>query len=116
MPCLLRCPCRLTDTEVESNVINLLFAGHDTSSSTLAMIMCHLTTHPHVMERLRQEQQQVVAKYGPAITPSALKAMPYAEAVIRWVASRGAHIYLFLHHVGPANTPGCMVCFHSLVL
>lgn len=39
-----------------------------------------------MVERLRQEQQAVVAKHGSRITGAILKEMTYADAVIRWAA------------------------------
>jgi cytochrome P450 len=77
--------CSLTDEEIESNVIVMLFAGHDTSSATLALALAQLTDNPRVMQRLREEQQQVVAAHGSSLDATALRSMPYAEAVIRWV-------------------------------
>lgn len=38
---------------------------------------------PHVMDKLRAEQQALVAKHGERITPAALKDMTYADAVIK---------------------------------
>jgi hypothetical protein len=88
----------LTDQEIESNVVAMLFAGHDTSSATLALALAHLTNHPRAMQRLREEQQQVVAAHGSTLDATALRSMPYAEAVIRWVGGwvggwvgRGSH-------------------------
>ncbi len=75
--------CRLTDTEITDNILLLLFAGHDTSSTALTQCFSNLQDHPVVMEKLRGEQQALVAKHGQQITPAVLKDMVYAEAVIR---------------------------------
>ena len=48
---MLRC---LQDTS-----LNLLFAGHDTSATAITLAVRHLCLQPHVLQKLRQEQQQV---------------------------------------------------------
>eukprot|EP00879_Flechtneria_rotunda_P010658 GHRR01011138.1.p1 GENE.GHRR01011138.1~~GHRR01011138.1.p1 ORF type:complete len:189 (+),score=52.30 GHRR01011138.1:1164-1730(+) len=49
---------RLTDSELGDNLLLVLLAGHDTSSSTLTNTMAHLQSNPHVMVQLRAEQQR----------------------------------------------------------
>lgn len=82
---LLSACCRLTDIEISSNLLLVLLAGHDTSSTTLTRCLSNLHDHPWVMDKLRAEQQAVQAKRGQAITVGALKDMPFADAVLRWV-------------------------------
>lgn len=63
--------------------LNLLFAGHDTTASTLGYGLWLLTTkHPDVVDKLREEQRQVVVAHGSDITPEALKHMKYTSAVV----------------------------------
>lgn len=76
-------PHRLTDVEITSNLLLVLLAGHDTSSTTLTRCLSNLQDHPEVLQQLRQEQQAVQAKRGQQITAGALKDMPYADAVLR---------------------------------
>jgi cytochrome P450 len=76
--------CRLTDTQICDNILLLLFAGHDTSSTTLTHCFSNLQDHPAALQALREEQEAVVAKHGQQITAAALRDMHYAEAVIRW--------------------------------
>jgi cytochrome P450 len=45
-----------------------------------------LDARPDVLAALRAEQASVVAAHGHALTPPALAAMPYADAVVREVA------------------------------
>jgi cytochrome P450 len=73
----------LTDSQIGDNVLLLLLAGHDTSSTTLTQCFSNLQDNPHVLDKLRAEQQALVAKYGERITPAVLKEMTYADAVIR---------------------------------
>jgi cytochrome P450 len=81
--------CRLTDNQITDNVLLLLLAGHDTSSTTLTKCFSNLQDHPAVMDKLRAEQQALIAKHGDAITPAMLKDMTYADAVIRWALGVG---------------------------
>ncbi|EFN56775.1 hypothetical protein CHLNCDRAFT_144259 [Chlorella variabilis] len=69
--------------QIADTVLTLLFAGHDTSSSSLTRIFHHLHNHPEAAERLRREQADVVAKHGSVITEAALHDMPYADGVVR---------------------------------
>ena len=47
------CPCR---EQLADSVLTLLFAGHDTSATTLTRLFSHLHRHPAAAERLRLEQ------------------------------------------------------------
>jgi cytochrome P450 len=76
-------PCRLTDSAIAENLIAALFAGHDTTSTALADLVVALQDNPHVMAKLRQEQQELQAQHGDTITACVLKNMTYADAVIR---------------------------------
>jgi cytochrome P450 len=65
--------------------VGLLVAGHDTTSSTLSIVLAYLDQHPAVQARVRQEQQELVAQHGAVITPDVMASMPYTEAVVREV-------------------------------
>ncbi|GBF88017.1 hypothetical protein Rsub_00729 [Raphidocelis subcapitata] len=72
------------DTEaIIDNIINVQFAGHDTSSSSLTSMLGALAANPRVLARLADEQAAVVAAHGEALTPAAVAAAPYAAAVVR---------------------------------
>ncbi|KAI3427118.1 hypothetical protein D9Q98_007055 [Chlorella vulgaris] len=73
----------LTRDQLADTVLTLLFAGHDTSSTTLVRIFQHLHAHPEAVTRLRQEQAEVVVKHGTAITEAALADMQYADGALR---------------------------------
>jgi cytochrome P450 len=68
-----------------------LFAGHDTTSSTLLFCYHELSRHPQVLARMRAEHDEVFGRdfkrAGFAITedPSRLNRLPYTVAVIREV-------------------------------
>jgi cytochrome P450 len=77
---------RLTDAEITSNILLVLLAGHDTSSTTLTRCLSNLHDHPWVLDKLRAEQAAVRAARGEALTPNALKEMPFADAVLRYAS------------------------------
>jgi hypothetical protein len=58
---------QLSWPQLRAMCLLMFFAGHDTSSSTLALLMWRLCGSPHVMERLREEQQVRPAGAGQAM-------------------------------------------------
>jgi retinoid hydroxylase len=48
---------RLTDQQIRDEVMTLLFAGHDTTTSTIAFMFYELARHPEIASALREEQQ-----------------------------------------------------------
>jgi retinoid hydroxylase len=46
----------LSDLQVRDEVMTLLFAGHDTTTSTVSFMFYELARHPHVLARLLDEQ------------------------------------------------------------
>jgi len=47
---------RLNDTQIRDEVMTLLFAGHDTTTSTVSFMFYELARNPHVAARLAAEQ------------------------------------------------------------
>ncbi len=58
---------RLSDTQVRDEVMTLLFAGHDTTTSTISFMFYELARQPAIAERLREEQREL----APAGRPTA---------------------------------------------
>lgn len=54
-------------------------AGHDTSSATLTVLLWYLAQSPHVVQRLGQEQRELLAAHGPGISWEVLEGMEYAK-------------------------------------
>lgn len=52
---------RLSDREVRDQAVTLLFAGHDTTTSTISFLLYELARHPHELELLLAEQDRVLA-------------------------------------------------------
>lgn len=70
-----------SDREIRDQVMTLMFAGHDTSTSTLTFMLYELARHPEVVRRLQEEQDRVLGGADP--TPLQLeKEMPYLEMVL----------------------------------
>jgi cytochrome P450 len=42
----------ITDEEIKDNIVMFLFAGHDTSSITLAAILKYLSLNPHCLHEV----------------------------------------------------------------
>lgn len=70
-----------TDKEVRDQVMTLMFAGHDTSTSTLTFMMHELARHPDVVERLCEEQDRVLGGATPTVEQLE-KEMPYLDTVL----------------------------------
>jgi cytochrome P450 len=70
-----------TDREIRDQVMTLMFAGHDTSTSTLTFMMHELARHPEAAERLREEQDRVLGGATPTIDQLE-REMPYLEMVL----------------------------------
>ncbi len=56
---------QLTDQQIRDEVMTLLFAGHDTTTSTVAFMFYELARHPDVVAALRDEQARVLGTERP---------------------------------------------------
>jgi cytochrome P450 len=70
-----------TDREVRDQVMTLMFAGHDTSTSTLTFMLHELARHPDVLAGLVEEQDRVLAGATPTIDQLE-REMPYLDMVL----------------------------------
>ncbi len=70
-----------SDREVRDQVMTLMFAGHDTSTSTLSFMMHELARHPDVVARLCEEQDRVLGGAAPTVDQLE-KEMPYLDMVL----------------------------------
>jgi retinoid hydroxylase len=69
------------DKEVRDQVMTLMFAGHDTSTSTLTFAMHELARHPEVADRLREESDRVLGDEPPTVE-ALERQMPYLDMVL----------------------------------
>jgi len=56
---------RFTDEQVRDQILTLLFAGHDTTTSTVAFLFYELARHPDWAERLAAEREEVAGDGHP---------------------------------------------------
>ena len=70
-----------SDREVRDQLMTLMFAGHDTSTSTLTFMMYELARRPDVIERLQEEQDRVLGGDIPDIEKLE-REMPYLDQVL----------------------------------
>ncbi|MGE0066224.1 MAG: cytochrome P450 [Solirubrobacterales bacterium] len=70
-----------TDREIRDQVMTLMFAGHDTSTSTVTFMLHELARHPDVVAKLCEEQDRVLAGKAPTIDQLE-REMPYLEMVL----------------------------------
>jgi len=56
---------RLSDTEVRDQAVTLLFAGHDTTTSTVSFLLYELARNPHELDLVLLEQDEVLAGSAP---------------------------------------------------
>lgn len=74
---------RLGKQDLKEQLLTLLFAGHDTLSSTLSSLCLLLAQHPDVKEGVRAEQQQL--GFAEPLTLELLLQMTYLEQVLKEV-------------------------------
>ncbi|HEX3325281.1 MAG TPA: cytochrome P450, partial [Solirubrobacterales bacterium] len=70
-----------TDGEVRDQVMTLMFAGHDTSTSTLTFMMYELARHPDILARLCEEQDRVLGGATPSVDQLE-RELPYLDMVL----------------------------------
>jgi cytochrome P450 len=70
-----------SDREIRDQVMTLMFAGHDTSTSTLTFMLYELAHHPEVTRGLQGEQDKVLGGESPTALQLE-KEMPYLDMVL----------------------------------
>lgn len=74
---------KLTREEVIHNAMILIFAGSETSSSTLTCASLQLGLHPSVWRKVKAEQEELIAELGEDFTRETLDKSVYLESVIK---------------------------------
>lgn len=74
---------KLTREQVTNNALLLIFAGTETSASTLTCASLLLALHPDVWERVRAEQNDIRLKFGDDFNAEVLNQSVYLDAVIK---------------------------------
>lgn len=72
----------LSDLQIRDEVMTLLFAGHDTTTSTVAFMFYELAKHPEVVAHIRAEQDAVLAGGRPKPEQLTGTGLLYLESVL----------------------------------
>jgi cytochrome P450 len=104
---------RLSDVQIRDEVMTLLFAGHDTTTSTVSFMFYELAHQPEIAERLRAEQDALCPDGRPAPEQLIGGGLPELEMVLdetlrkyppAWVGPRRAiESFEFAGHQVPAR-------------
>jgi cytochrome P450 len=73
---------RLSDLQIRDEVMTLLFAGHDTTTSTISFMFYELARHPAVVSRLLAEQRELLADGAPDASQLLSGGLPELEMVL----------------------------------
>lgn len=103
---------RLSDLQIRDEVMTLMFAGHDTTTSTVSFMFYELARHPRELELLAREQAELCPE-GPSDEQLLAGGLPRLEMVIdetlrkyppAWVGPRRAvQTFEFAGHTVPAR-------------
>lgn len=66
----------LTDRQVRDEVMTLLFAGHDTTTSTVAFMFYELALQPQIAQRIAAEQREALRRETAGAAPASAGAVP----------------------------------------
>ncbi len=72
----------LSDSQIRDEVMTLLFAGHDTTTSTVSFLFHELARNPTVTDRLIAEQDEVLAGRPPTGADLTGTALPHLEMAL----------------------------------
>jgi cytochrome P450 len=103
----------LTAPQIRDEVMTLLFAGHDTTTSTITFLFYELAHHPDVAARLLAEQETVLGEQPPTARQLMGGELPELEMVLEetlrmypaaWIGPRRAvESFEFEGHTVPAQ-------------
>lgn len=104
---------QLSDSQIRDEMMTLLFAGHDTTTSTVAFMFYELAKAPHLAERLRTEQAALlkdgVPNAGQLMSGELCRLEMTLEETLRkyppaWIGPRkSVEAFEFEGHTVPAN-------------
>jgi len=76
----------MTDAEVRDEIVTLIVAGHETTSTALAWAFERLTRDPAGLKRLEDESRTDQTEWSDAVAKEALRLRPVLDFVVRRVA------------------------------
>jgi cytochrome P450 len=71
----------LSDLQIRDEMMTLLFAGHDTTTSTVSFMFYELAHHPQILARLLAEQDALLDDGTPSAAQLAMGELPQLEMV-----------------------------------
>ena len=74
---------RLTRQQVIDNALILIFAGSETSATTLTCASLILGLHPDVWAKVKEEQHTIQSKHGEELTKEILDECTYLDSVLK---------------------------------
>jgi cytochrome P450 len=103
----------LTDEQIRDEVMTLMFAGHDTTTSTVSFMFYELARHPEIVARLLAEQDRELAGGRPSDSQLLAGELPELEMVLdetlrkyppAWIGPRRSlEAFEFEGHTVPAR-------------
>ena len=72
--------CALSDREIRDQVMTLLFAGHDTTTSTITFLLYELARNPHELARCSTSRPR--ARRRPPTAEQLAAALPRLEMAV----------------------------------
>ncbi len=103
----------LSDLQIRDEVMTLMFAGHDTTTSTISFMFYELAGHPEILTRLQAEQARELTAGVPSAQQLLAGELPELEMVLdetlrkyppAWVGPRRAiEGFEFAGHAVPAR-------------
>jgi cytochrome P450 len=103
----------LTDLQIRDEVMTLLFAGHDTTTSTVSFMFYELARHPQILARLLDEQDALLSDGRPTGAQLVSGELPELEMVLEetlrkyppaWIGPRrSVEAFEFEGHTVPAR-------------
>jgi len=74
----------LTNEEIKDNILGFLFAGHDTTFGTIAVVLKYLFLNPHCLQEVIKEQKKIaMEKVGDLLCWDDTRKMKYTWQVIQ---------------------------------
>jgi cytochrome P450 len=104
---------QLTDVQIRDEMMTLLFAGHDTTTSTVSFMFYELARAPHLADRLRSEQDALLSDGTPNVAQLMSGELAELEMTLEetlrkyppaWIGPRkSVQAFEFEGHTVPAN-------------
>ena len=58
----------MPEKALQDQIIVQMFAGHETTAAIMTNMLQRIKANPHVLQRMREEQQDLIKQYGSDFT------------------------------------------------